>query len=69
MADFTDPVFLARLQFVFTVSFHVIFPATLIGLASFLAFVQWRWLLGTVIKSIRSRSGEPASSSQLRSRP
>ena len=44
MADFTDPVFLARLQFAFTVSFHIIFPATSIGLASFLAFVQWRWL-------------------------
>jgi len=44
MGDFTDPVFLARLQFAFTVSFHIIFPATSIGLASFLAFVQWRWL-------------------------
>lgn len=44
MADFTDPVLLARIQFAFTVSFHIIFPATSIGLASFLAFVQWHWL-------------------------
>ncbi len=44
MADFTDPVILARIQFAFTVSFHIIFPATSIGLASYLAFVQWRWL-------------------------
>ena len=44
MEHFSDPVFLARIQFAFTVSFHIIFPATSIGLASFLAFVQWRWL-------------------------
>ncbi|MCY6379479.1 cytochrome ubiquinol oxidase subunit I [Hoeflea prorocentri] len=44
MADFSDPVILARIQFAFTVSFHIIFPATSIGLASFLAFVQWRWM-------------------------
>ncbi|AUI65073.1 MULTISPECIES: cytochrome ubiquinol oxidase subunit I [Glaesserella] len=35
---------LARIQFAFTVSFHIIFPATSIGLASFLAFLEWRWL-------------------------
>lgn len=39
-----DPVFLARAQFAFTVSFHIIFPAFTIGLASFLAVVEWRWL-------------------------
>ncbi len=39
-----DPVFLARIQFAFTVSFHIIFPAFTIGLASFLAVVEWRWL-------------------------
>ena len=32
-----DAVFLARLQFAFTISFHFIFPAFTIGLASFLA--------------------------------
>lgn len=35
---------LARIQFAFTVSFHIVFPATSIGLACFLAFLEWRWL-------------------------
>lgn len=35
---------LARIQFAFTVSFHIIFPAITIGLASFLAVLEWRWL-------------------------
>ena len=39
-----DPILLARIQFAFTVSFHIIFPAFTIGLASFLAVVEWRWL-------------------------
>jgi cytochrome bd ubiquinol oxidase subunit I len=43
MFDF-DPVLLARIQFAFTISFHIIFPAFTIGLASFLAVVEWRWL-------------------------
>ena len=39
-----DPVLLARIQFAFTISFHIIFPAFTIGLASFLAVIEWRWL-------------------------
>lgn len=39
-----DPVVLARLQFAFTVSFHIIFPAFSIGLASFLAVLEALWL-------------------------
>ena len=39
-----DPVLLARIQFAFTISFHIIFPAFTIGLASWLAVVEWRWL-------------------------
>ena len=39
-----DPVMLARVQFAFTISFHIIFPAFTIGLASWLAVVEWRWL-------------------------
>ncbi|KDM90555.1 cytochrome ubiquinol oxidase subunit I [Photobacterium galatheae] len=35
---------LARIQFAFTVSFHIIFPAITIGLASYLAVLEWRWL-------------------------
>jgi cytochrome bd ubiquinol oxidase subunit I len=36
---------LARMQFAFTVSFHIIFPAFSIGLASFLAVLNARWLM------------------------
>jgi cytochrome d ubiquinol oxidase subunit I len=39
-----DPILLARIQFAFTISFHIIFPAISIGLASFLAVVEWRWI-------------------------
>lgn len=39
-----DPILLARIQFAFTVSFHIIFPAFSIGLASFLALLEWRWI-------------------------
>jgi cytochrome d ubiquinol oxidase subunit I len=35
---------LARLQFAFTVSFHIIFPAFTIGLASYLAVLEALWL-------------------------
>ncbi|PPC73967.1 cytochrome D ubiquinol oxidase subunit I [Pokkaliibacter plantistimulans] len=35
---------LARIQFGFTVSFHIIFPAITIGLASFLAMLEGMWL-------------------------
>ncbi|MFQ8433448.1 cytochrome ubiquinol oxidase subunit I [Amaricoccus sp. W119] len=36
---------LARIQFGFTVSFHIIFPAITIGLASYLAVLEGKWLL------------------------
>lgn len=39
-----DPIILARIQFAFTISFHIVFPAFTIGLASFLAMLEWRWL-------------------------
>ena len=39
-----DPIFLARVQFAFTVSFHIIFPTISIGLAMFLAIVEGLWL-------------------------
>ena len=35
---------LSRLQFAFTVSFHIIFPAMSIGLASFIAVLEAAWL-------------------------
>ncbi|SEH74848.1 cytochrome d ubiquinol oxidase subunit I [Tardiphaga sp. OK245] len=39
-----DPVILARAQFAFTMSFHIIFPAFSIGLASYLAVLEALWL-------------------------
>ncbi|MBU2583202.1 MAG: cytochrome ubiquinol oxidase subunit I [Alphaproteobacteria bacterium] len=36
---------LARIQFAFTVSFHIIFPAFTIGLASYLAVLEALWLI------------------------
>ncbi len=44
MIEQFDPVVLARIQFAFTISFHIIFPAFTIGLASWLAVLEWRWL-------------------------
>ena len=35
---------LARVQFAFTVSFHIIFPTMSIGLAMFLAVIEGLWL-------------------------
>ncbi|WP_374408292.1 cytochrome ubiquinol oxidase subunit I [Pelagerythrobacter sp.] len=39
-----DAILLARIQFAFTVSFHFIFPAFSIGLASYLAVLEALWL-------------------------
>jgi Cytochrome bd terminal oxidase subunit I len=39
-----DSELLARVQFAFTVSFHIIFPTMSIGLAAFLAVVEGLWL-------------------------
>jgi cytochrome d ubiquinol oxidase subunit I len=44
MMDGIDALALARIQFAFTVSFHILFPAFTIGLASWLAVLEWRWL-------------------------
>lgn len=44
MIDSLDAVLLARIQFAFTVAFHIIFPAFTIGLASFLAVVEAQWM-------------------------
>jgi cytochrome d ubiquinol oxidase subunit I len=39
-----DPSLLARIQFAFTVSFHIMFPTMSIGLATFLAVIEALWL-------------------------
>ena len=40
-----DATFLARIQFAFTISFHIIFPTFSIGLAAFIATLLIRWRL------------------------
>ena len=44
MFEQLDPVVLARAQFAFTVSFHFVFPAFSIGLASYLMVLEALWL-------------------------
>lgn len=44
MFESFDATVLARIQFAFTVSFHIIFPAFSIGLASYLAVLEALWL-------------------------
>jgi cytochrome bd ubiquinol oxidase subunit I len=44
MLEVLDPVVLARAQFAFTMSFHIVFPAFSIGLASYLAVLDALWL-------------------------
>ncbi len=39
-----DPLFLSRLQFAFTISFHILFPAFTIGLAAWLVVLEALWL-------------------------
>jgi cytochrome d ubiquinol oxidase subunit I len=45
---------LARIQFGFTISFHIIFPAITIGLASYLAVLEglWLWKKETVYRDL-----------------
>ncbi|HKP79409.1 MAG TPA: cytochrome ubiquinol oxidase subunit I [Phenylobacterium sp.] len=40
-----DALMLSRLQFAFTIAFHIIFPSFTIGLASFLAVLEGLWLV------------------------
>ena len=44
MINLPSAIDLARMQFAFTVSFHFIFPALSIGLASYLAVLEGLWL-------------------------
>lgn len=45
---------LARIQFGFTISFHIVFPAITIGLASYLAVLEglWLWKRDTVYRDL-----------------
>src|SRR5712692_3766298 len=42
--DIFDPVLLARLQFAFTIAFHILFPTLTMGLGVFLLIVETQWL-------------------------
>ena len=44
MFELLDALLLARIQFAFTVAFHIIFPAFSIGLASYLFVLEGLWL-------------------------
>ena len=39
-----DALFLSRIQFAFTISFHILFPSFTIGLAAWLAVLEALWL-------------------------
>src|SRR6185312_13823875 len=39
-----DALMLSRLQFAFTIAYHIIFPSFTIGLASYLAVLEGLWL-------------------------
>ncbi len=39
-----DPLLLSRIQFAFTISFHIIFPSFTIGLAAWLVVLEALWL-------------------------
>ena len=39
-----DPLLLSRIQFAFTISFHILFPSFTIGLAAWLAVLEALWL-------------------------
>jgi cytochrome d ubiquinol oxidase subunit I len=41
---FMDPVILSRLQFAFTIGFHIFFPTLTIGLSVYLVIMEWKWL-------------------------
>lgn len=44
MVELLNPILIARIQYAFTISFHIIFPSFTIGLASWLAIIEWFWL-------------------------
>jgi hypothetical protein len=39
-----DALLLSRIQFGFTIAFHIVFPSITIGLASYLALLEALWL-------------------------
>ena len=66
MDSLPTALLLARVQFAFTVSFHFIFPAFSIGLASYLAVLEGLWLapvqavVATIVSDADAYAGEVA---------
>ena len=57
-----DPLILSRIQFGFTISWHIIFPAFTIGLAAWLATMEGMWLTtGNPVYGACSTSGSRSS--------
>ena len=54
-----DAIFLARLQFAFTLGFHIVFPAFSIGLASYLAVLEGLWLRAGTKRHSQGRRRSP----------
>ena len=50
-----DPVLLARLQFAFSIAFHILFPAFTIGLAAWIVVLEAAWLAGSEVHGQLSR--------------
>ncbi len=44
LASLPDSSFLSRIQFAFTVSYHIMFPTITIGLSLYIAFMEGMWL-------------------------
>ena len=40
-----DPLILSRIQFAFTISFHILFPSFTVGLACWIVVLEARWLM------------------------
>ena len=54
-----DPVLLAQLQFAFSISFHILFPAFTIGLAAWIVVLEALWLTsGSAVHGHLSRAGQ-----------
>ncbi|MBD3815806.1 MAG: cytochrome ubiquinol oxidase subunit I, partial [Halothiobacillus sp.] len=44
MTDPTLMTYLARLDFAWITTMHILYPPLTVGLASFLLYSEWRWL-------------------------
>lgn len=71
-----NALLLTRIQFGFTVSFHIVFPALTIGLANYLAVLEGAWLrtkprtsMSMMCLLAEARSGTNSSPKRVASGP